>query len=232
MTIHKIKSKFFVFLLLGVDIVCGSNLFVISSLRTARSFIYRSGSPISIGQDTSDIWRICPHSMPTSQCYPNVIKTDNCVALTADCRCYNWYVLETPNVKAIKNCIYVKLPLENQTTVIKWELDYTYPILPQGYETYLSLMYGRFLPDAFSLENYKSIMAPLVCEEANSQQVLQPAFDNCPFSLTLNISIGAIVNLTPVTIESIGPKILLGLSILLVSLYAFFFFEVKSRPKF
>lgn len=208
-----------------------SDLFLISSLRTASSFIYRSGSKLTVSKNTRDIWKICPHSMPTSQCYPDVLKTAECTVLTADCRCYNWIVVESAYVKQQEECVYVDLPLISNSTKITWELDYTYPVLPQGYSIYLDYLYRRLYNKKLSLENFQTIMTPLVCDSAENQKVLEPAFDMCIFEMTLNIDYDYVPENPIITVKSVGPDILIVLIIIAVVIYGLFFLKVEPTKK-
>jgi hypothetical protein len=217
---------FFSLVLLSIcAIAVASDLLVISSLKTATSFIYRSGTNLPVDNTTEDLWRICPHNMPTKQCYPNTIKTNKCTVLTADCRCYNWNVVESAGVKKHGNCVYVKIPQAAPVTKIIWELDYTYPVVPQGYNAYMFYLYKRLYSKTLSLENYQTIMAPLICDSAEKQQLLEPAFDQCLFQIILNLTY-TYVPATPIVImESIGPDILYGLTFFCVGTYMLFFIK-------
>lgn len=209
-------------LLLVINITAGSDLLVISSLKTARSFIYRSGNHLAVS-NTPDLWRICPHQMPTSQCYPTKVKTSECTVLTPDCRCYNWYVKETANIKKHGNCVYVKLPLPTPSTKITWELDYTYPVVPQGYNAYMFFLYNRLYSKTLSLQNYQTIMAPLICDSAEKQQTLQPAFDECLFQVVLNLTYTYVPTNPIISMKSIGPQIVYTLTVFCVGTYVLFF---------
>lgn len=208
-----------------------SDLFLVSSLRTASSFIYRSGSKLTVSKNTRDIWKICPHSMPTSQCYRDVLQTKDCTVLTSDCRCYNWIVVETAYVKQQGDCVYVDLPLISHSTKITWELDYTYPVLPQGYSIYLDYLYRRLYYKKLSLENFQTIMTPLVCDSAENQKVLEPAFDLCIFEITLNIDYDYVPENPIIIVKSVGPDILIVLIIIAIVIYGLFFLKVEPTKK-
>ena len=201
-----------------------NKLFVISSLRTANSFIYQSGTPLFISETKSDIWRICPKSMPTDSCYPHIIKTDQCTALSQTCRCYNWIFRDTANVRGSdNNCIYVQLHLPAKNLTLRWELDYTYPVLPQGYETFLQILNTRFLSNNLNFNDYKTILTPLLCEQASKQNILFPAFDNCEFNYILNIQYKPMTETVIIKSDSVGKIVISVISSSLILSYMYFF---------
>jgi hypothetical protein len=162
---------------------------VISSLQRATSFIYKSGDTLRFDQNSTDLWRICPPALDSSHCFPAALPTSACRVLTPDCRCYNWHVLETPEIQERGNCVFVKMSGHMPSPLtITWLMDYTYPILPPGYNLFLDVLKNRLLTHRLDTTDYKTIMTPLVCEKAKAQHQNMPAFDNCQQSLVLNIS--------------------------------------------
>jgi hypothetical protein len=214
------------FILIGG--IAGNDVWLISSLRTAQSFIYRSGTQLVI-ENTSDAWRICPQSLPTTQCYPYSLKTKQCTALLPDCRCYNWIVRETPQITARDHCVYLKLPLAAEKTVIQWELEPTYPVLAPGYVDFLQLLYGRLIDTKMSFDDYLSLMTPLVCAKAKEQQILEPAFDNCPYRLELDVAYYTPISTPSRKIHSVGPTVGVVLMCASIGMYALFFLKMRKH---
>jgi len=162
---------------------------VISSLATARSFIYKSGDPLYVNSNTTDIWRICPLNLNPSKCYPNFVQTPDCKVLTPDCRCYNWLVDESDSIIALNDCVYVQIPQPNLKPDFSliWSLNYIYPVLPPGYISFQKLLYKELLSRTLSFDDYATVTAPLFCEAAK-RQILMPHFDLCEYVFYLNIS--------------------------------------------
>lgn len=165
-------------------------MFVISSLRTGTSFIYRDGRNIYIPQNETDIWRICPLPANTLTCIKvSNIQTPTCQVITPDCRCYTWKVIETAELlQGAGNCVYLQIPTVEPIVHLTWLLDYTYPTLPPGYITYQSLLYKRLIWPGISQDDYNVITAGLLCETASVERVLSPSYDLCEYSYTLNLS--------------------------------------------
>lgn len=217
-----------IFVLVAILSFTEGQLFVISSLRSATSFIYRSGTPLRIATER-DIWRICPTTQTTESCYPHLLKTSKCSAITQDCRCYNWYARETANVRARGHCVYVDIiPPINRNITLRWELDYTFPVLPAGYLEFLYILNKRLLTKKLNQDDYVVLVTPLVCERAQLQQALIPALDNCEFQLTIDLEFTTRVSGNFKIPTSIGRPILIIVS---ASVILFYCIATLRHPK-
>lgn len=163
---------------------------VISSLKKANSFIYRSGQPVKFHDNSSDIWRICPPKMNSPQlCFPSLSSGPGCSVLTPDCRCYNWAILESEFVLEKDGCVYVYLSSANPSvTKLVWQMSYTYPVLPLGYDGFLSILYSRLLSKRLSETDYKMLTAPLICDRASEQYQSLPDIESCTNELIINLT--------------------------------------------
>ena len=207
-------------------------LLVVSSLQSATSFIYRSNDTIDFHEDQTDIWRLCPPAFNTSQCYPSVVSTPACAILTPDCRCYTWQVLETPAVKKIDSCIYIQIPSpDKQPIQIKWILDYSYPVLPPGYNSYLEMLNSRLMTTRLSPIDFKTIMTPLICEKASEQHQNMPDFDDCQTQFTFNINYIVGVRVAPFRSSSVGKTVLIAFGFLIFSIYLITFSRKIKKQK-
>ena len=214
------------------SIVADQSLLVVSSLKTATSFIYRSNETINFNQYQTDIWRVCPPAFNTSQCYPSVVSTSACAILTPDCRCYTWQVLETPAIKKIDSCIYIQIPApDKQPIAIKWILDYSYPVLPPGYTTYLEILNGRLMTNRISPSDYTTIMTPLICEKASEQHQNMPDFDDCQTQFIFNINYIVGVDRPPFHVSSVGKTVLITFGFIIFSVYLLFFSRKIKKNK-
>lgn len=202
---------------------------VISRLQSATSFIYKSGDPLYFDQNATDVWRICPPPLDSSQCFPSALSTATCQVLTPDCRCYNWEVEETPEIQKRGACVYVKVASTTPSPLtIRWLMDFTYPVLPPGYNLFLDVLQDRLL---FRLDStdYKTIMTPLVCEKAKAQHQNMPAFDNCQQTLTLNLSY--IVGTPPPFFEASSSGPIVGGIVAALGLLAYLYIFMRSPQK-
>lgn len=191
-----------------------TEMVVISSLANARSFIYTSGEPLYVNVNQSDIWRICPRSIPPTPCYQTYASSSECAVITPDCRCYNWIVEESESVITMGSCIYINIgstSILHQPLTLTWVLDYTYPVLPAGYTFYQRILYNHLIYPYLSFNDYSTVTSPLLCEAAKRQSPFNPVFDLCIHSLLLNISYipGAVYSTQ--TPSSIGPFVVAGL---------------------
>jgi hypothetical protein len=127
-------------------------------------------------------------------------------------------------VKARGNCVYIQIPLPTQNTTLRWELDYTYPVLPKGYNNFLQIMYQRLIAQKIDPTDYNTIMTPLLCEQASAQEILFPSFDACFFNIHLNV-IYYKVQKHNLVASSIGPTVIATLSFFVLSIYVLVFFR-------
>lgn len=211
------------------SIVGSTPMFLISSLRTGSSFIYREGHTIYIPDKQTDIWRICPQTNDTLTCDQRPrIQTPACAIITPDCRCYNWNILATETIQqGENNCVYIQIPNQNNIT-LTWLLDYTYPVLPPGYLFYQQLLFDKLTWPGISFEDYSTITGPLFCTQAWKERVLNPTYDLCEYTYTLNISYipGSYLTFQPPT--TVGRTVLVVFFSLLLGTYGIHFLR---RPK-
>jgi hypothetical protein len=219
-------------ILLTLLIPIHADSLVISSLATARSFIYKSGDPLYLNANQSDIWRICPTLLNPKNCYPDFVATGDCAVITPDCRCYTWGVQQSASILAIDNCVYIQIPQPNQLNFsITWTLDYTYPVLPPGYISYQKILYRDLISRSLSYNDFATITAPLFCEAAKRQSILLPEFDRCQYTFDLNISYipGATLNFNPPA--RVGPIVLAAITTLALLTYTLIFLRHPRNVK-
>lgn len=206
-----------------------SQTVLISSFRTATSFLHKSGDPIYISNQT-DIWRICPPALDASHCSPNLQSSPNCIVLDPGCRCYNWYLEETPYIIGQGKCVFVKIPQPELIANITWSLDFTFPVAPSGYHLFAKVLFDRLISKAVTFDTYASTLLPLLCNEAR-QQSFGPIVDNCQYRHVLNFSYIPAVKIQIKNVTSIGRVILQAICIPLVIILAISTFRRKQKKK-
>ena len=218
-----------VFILLCYSLTLNAQSVLISSFRTARTFLHNSGDPIYLS-NMSDLWRICPPPLDASHCSPALQKTASCAVIDPGCRCYNWQLEETPSIIEHHKCVFINIPQPNPITNITWKLAWTYPVAPPGYHLYAKILYNRLITKSMPFATYFSTLLPLLCNEARIQS-FGPILDNCQFMHTLNFSYIPEVSLHVEKTTTVGRAFLVVIALTAASIFALLSFHHQPKIK-
>ena len=200
---------------------------LISSFRQASSFIHRNGVSLQIRTAQSDIWQTCiqENILRQNTHFPFAVATPDCAVITPDCRCYNWVIAETAHVFQIGQCVYIRIPPTDINITLTWNLVYTYPYLPPGYESALYLFYRRLYSRHLDQTTYKAIATPLFCEALRADSIVR--LWNVDLYATqqhtLNITFLPLDSSNSKNVPAVGPPFLLGVITFTVLFYLAYF---------